>query len=61
MKLYAIYEDERRNGAAGGSSITATARSALELAYQKKVESILSDENSFKIYFVSNSLFLFCF
>ncbi|XP_065661588.1 paired amphipathic helix protein Sin3a isoform X2 [Hydra vulgaris] len=51
MKLYALYEDERRNGAAGGSSITATARSGLELAYQKKVETLLSDENSYKIYF----------
>ena len=48
-----IYKQEKLNKATGGPSVTATSRSVVELAYQKKVESHLIEENCYKIYFVS--------
>jgi len=51
MKLIDIYKEESLNQATGGQSVNATLRVAQEMAYQKKVETLLVEENCFKIYF----------
>jgi len=53
LKIVDIYKQEKLNKATGGPSVTATARSAVEMAYQKKAEGHLIDENCYKIYLVS--------
>lgn len=52
LKIMDIFKQEKANKATGGPSVTATMRSAAELAYQKKVENLLVDENCYKIYIV---------
>ncbi|KFB39741.1 hypothetical protein ZHAS_00007434 [Anopheles sinensis] len=47
-----LYQAEQRRGGAGGLCRTANRRIAAELAYQRKAESILQDENCFKVYIV---------
>ncbi|ELT88117.1 hypothetical protein CAPTEDRAFT_177539 [Capitella teleta] len=46
-----LFEKEALNGATGGCVATAHRRQAKELAYQRKAEQIMSDENCFKISF----------
>lgn len=48
-----IFHQEQKKNAAGGLCRTATKRVAAELAYQRRAESILQDENCFKVYIVS--------
>lgn len=52
LKIMDIFKQEKVNKATGGPSVTATMRSSAELAYQKKVENLLVDENCYKIYIV---------
>ena len=48
-----LYQQEQGNLATGGSSATQHTRAASEAAYQKKAESLLSDENCYKVVIVS--------
>ena len=48
-----MYKEEKDNDATGGPAVTATIRNVAEFAYQKKAETMLVDENCFKVYFVS--------
>ena len=59
LKVMDIFKQEKVNKATGGSSVTATMRSGAELAYQKKVENLLVDENCYKIYIVRFQLLRF--
>ncbi|PSN32659.1 hypothetical protein C0J52_12290 [Blattella germanica] len=45
-----ILQQEQRRGGAGGLCSTAHQRAAAELAYQRRAEQALTDENCFKIY-----------
>ena len=51
-----LYQQEQGNLATGGSSATQHTRAAAEAAYQKKAESLLSDENCYKVVIVSRRL-----
>lgn len=44
-----LYQQEQGNLATGGSSATQHTRAAVESAYQKRAESLLSDENCYKV------------
>lgn len=48
-----LLQQEQRRGGAGGLCSTAHQRAAAELAYQRRAEQALADENCFKIYVVS--------
>lgn len=48
-----LYVQESKNKGTGGYSATAHQRQSAELAYQRKAEQIMSDENCFKVMFVS--------
>lgn len=52
-----FYKEEKLNEATGGAAVTATARAGAELAYQKRVETLLLDENCFKACVVSTLQF----
>ena len=56
VKITDLYMEERKNDATGGRVATVTQRSSQEMAYQKKAENILSDENCFKIVIVSTTI-----
>lgn len=47
-----FHQEQRKNGA-GGFCKTASKRLAAELAYQRRAETNLNDENCFKVYIVS--------
>lgn len=47
-----FHQEQKKNGT-GGYCKTANARAAAEMAYQRRAESILQDENCFKVYIVS--------
>lgn len=53
-----LFHQEQRKNSAGGYCKTAHKRVTAELAYQRRAESILQDENCFKVYIVSC---LYCF
>lgn len=48
-----LLQQEQRRGGAGGLCGTAHQRAAAELAYQRRAEQALAEENCFKIYVVS--------
>ena len=48
-----LYQQEQGNLATGGSSATQHTRALSEAAYQKRSESLLSDENCYKVVIVS--------
>lgn len=48
-----LFHQEQRRNSAGGYCKTAHRRVAAELAYQRRAEAILQDENCFKVYIVS--------
>ena len=48
-----LYQQEQGNLATGGSSATQHTRAVSEAAYQKRSESLLSDENCYKVVIVS--------
>lgn len=48
-----LYHQEQRKSGAGGFTKTASKRLAAELAYQRRAETNLNDENCFKVYIVS--------
>ena len=48
-----LYQQEQGNLATGGSSATQHTRAVSEAAYQKRYESLLSDENCYKVVIVS--------
>lgn len=48
LKIMEFYKEEKLNEATGGAAVTATARAGAEFAYQKRVETLLLDENCFK-------------
>ena len=52
VQVTELYQQEQPNGATGGSSATQPLRALTEAAYQKKGESLLSDENCYKIIIV---------
>ena len=56
MKIIDLFKEEKQNNATGGQMITATMRSVQELNYQKRAETLLADENCFKVYFVSKDV-----
>lgn len=47
-----FHQEQRKNGA-GGYCRTANKRIAAELAYQRRAEANLQDDNCFKVYIVS--------
>lgn len=47
-----LLQQEQRRGGAGGLCGTAHQRAGAELAYQRRAEQALADENCFKIYVV---------
>lgn len=53
MECVELFHQEQRKSSAGGYCKTAHKRVAAELAYQRRAESILLDENCFKVYIVS--------
>ena len=53
-----LYQQEQGNLATGGSSATQHTRAASEAAYQKRAESLLADENCYKVVIVSVVVFL---
>ena len=53
-----LYQQEQGNLATGGSSATQHMRAASEAAYQKRAESLLVDENCYKVVIVSVVVFL---
>ena len=55
LQVTETFKVEKANEATGGPSATVTARSGVEQAYQKKIENLLTDENCFKVVFVSSS------
>lgn len=54
-----LYQQEQGNLATGGSSATQHTRAVSEAAYQKRSESLLSDENCYKVVIVSVTLLFF--
>ena len=52
-----LYQQEQGNLATGGSSATQHTRAASEAAYQKRAESLLADENCYKVVIVSMVVF----
>lgn len=50
-----LFHQEQRKNSAGGYCKTAHKRVAMELAYQRRAEAILQDENCFKVYIVSRA------
>ncbi|XP_053663250.1 paired amphipathic helix protein Sin3a [Anopheles marshallii] len=50
LECVELFQAEQRRGGAGGLCRTANRRIATELAYQRKAETALQDENCFKIY-----------
>lgn len=52
-----LFHQEQRKNSAGGYCKSAHKRVAMELAYQRRAEAILQDENCFKVYIVSSSLY----
>ncbi|EAA12860.5 AGAP007892-PA, partial [Anopheles gambiae str. PEST] len=50
LECVELFQAEQRRGGAGGLCRTANRRIAAELAYQRKAEAALQDENCFKIY-----------
>lgn len=52
-----LYQQEQGNLATGGSSATQHTRAASEAAYQKRAESLLVDENCYKVVIVSMVVF----
>ena len=52
-----LYQQEQGNLATGGSSATQHTRAAGEAAYQKRAESLLSDENCYKVVIVSQIVY----
>ena len=59
LQITELFKSEKPNDATGGPSATATVRSGVEQAYQKKAENILTNENCFKVVFVSSLVLLF--
>lgn len=57
LECVELFQLEQRKGGAGGLCRTANRRVAHELAYQRKAEAALQDENCFKVYIVSITLF----
>lgn len=53
LEAFDLYHQEQRKSGAGGFCKTASKRLAAELAYQRRVETNLNDENCFKVYIVS--------
>lgn len=54
-----LYHQEQRKSGAGGFCKTASKRLAAELAYQRRAETNLNDENCFKVYIVSYLIFIY--
>ncbi|XP_050076400.1 uncharacterized protein LOC126563743 [Anopheles maculipalpis] len=50
LECVELFQAEQRRGGAGGLCRTANRRTATELAYQRKAESALQEENCYKIY-----------
>jgi len=51
IQITDLFKQEQLNGGTGGPAATITARTQVEYGYQKKAETILVDENCFKILF----------
>lgn len=49
----ALFTSEQKQNGTGGLCRTASKRTGAELAYQRKAEQKLQDENCFKVYIVS--------
>lgn len=52
LECVELFHSEQRKSGAGGYCKSATKRIAAELAYQRRAESSLHDENCFKVYIV---------
>lgn len=50
-----IFHQEQKRGGAGGPCATAHQRFHAEMAYQKRLEQLLADENCFKVFIVSRN------
>lgn len=55
LRITALHQEERKNGATGGRVATVHQRSVKETAYHKKAEQSLSEENCFRIVIVSQT------
>lgn len=53
IEVVDIFHQEQKKSGTGGYCRTANKRSAVEMAYQRKAETVLQDENCFKVYIVS--------
>lgn len=53
IEVVELFHQEQRENGAGGYCRSGNKRAAVEMAYQRKAESILQDENCFKVYIVS--------
>lgn len=59
LECVELFHLEQKKSGAGGLCRTASRRLQAELAYQRKAEASLQDENCFKIYFVSHKNLFF--
>lgn len=51
-----MFQEEQKKGAAGGACSQAAHNLAAEMAYQRRAEQALAEENCYKIYIVSTPL-----
>lgn len=49
-QLLQCYLDEEKNNATGGQLLSAAKRQQPELNYQRKVEQLIAEDNSFKVF-----------
>lgn len=54
MEVVDLFHQEQKKNGTGGYCRTANTRIAVEMAYQRRAEAILQDENCFKVYIVSS-------
>ena len=57
IQVRELYHHEKRHHATGGYMATCHQRQQQEAAYQRKAEQVMTDENCFKILFVSMGCF----
>jgi paired amphipathic helix protein Sin3a len=55
QECFDMYLDEKKKGATGGACSKAAQNAHTEMAYQKRAEQALSDENCYKLYIVSRN------
>lgn len=58
IEVVELFHQEQKKNGTGGYCKTANVRADVEMAYQRRAETILQDENCFKVYIVSDNLII---